>query len=141
MDGKTMDLLYNLGIVNISNVVLFIVFGFFGKQLILYFFSETIELKKTELSKELETHKKELNTQTDAYKTDLSKILESHKSELNLFHLKNSKIYERRLEIITELYKKIVLVERYMKEMTVIFKEVSRDKEIRKKEENEKIER
>jgi len=138
MDAKWIDFFTQLGLTTAGQILLLIVIGFFGKQLIQYFFSETIELKKTELNKDIEAYKQSLNTQTEQHRLELNKILETHRSELNLLNAKNSRLHDRQLQIIAELYKRIVIMERAFREMTAWMKPIIADAE---KEEQERIEK
>jgi hypothetical protein len=77
-----------------------------------------------------------LNIETQQHRLQLDKILEKHRSELNLLNAKNSRLHDKQLIIIAELYKRIVVMERYFKEMTAWMKPVISDI---KKEEYERI--
>jgi len=136
MDTKWIDFFTQLGLSTAGQILLLIVVGFFGKQLIQYFFSTTVELKKVEFSKDIEKYKQELISQTEQHRIELDKILETHRSSLNLLNAKNSRLHDKQLQIITELYKRIVVMERAFREMTSLFKKVYSDME---KEEQERV--
>lgn len=136
MDVKWIDFFRELGINTGGSVLLLIVIGFFGKQLITYFFSENIELKKMELNKDLEKHKQGLLSQTEQYKLSLNMALESHRSELTLLNTKYSRIHEKQLTIMAELYKYIVEVDQTFRAMTATVKEIYENAE---KEEQERV--
>jgi hypothetical protein len=118
MDSKMIDLLKQIGIISASQILLLIVIGFFGKKMIEFFFSETIELKKAELNQSLEAFKQTLATQTHAQKLELDKTLESYKNTLlQISHenqIKFSKLHQERAEVIKQLYSKLVRMEKSM---------------------------
>jgi hypothetical protein len=70
------------------------------------------------------------------FKTGLEKELEIYKSELSIAHHKQEKLHEKRLDVLTELFKRLVVLNRNMKEMTAMMKPVIEDFD---KEENERI--
>jgi len=70
------------------------------------------------------------------FQTSIDKSLEEHKSQLNLLLLKDSKLHEKRLEVLDSLYKKIVVLDRNMQAMTSELKAILGDAE---KEERQRI--
>lgn len=127
MDKEIIELLTKVGVSTAGQLLTLIVLGFFGKQIIQYFLSSTVELKKTELGKELESHKQALSAQTELYKLDLTKVLETHKSDLALLNAKSSKLHDVRLQIIAKLYQKVSILEKCFKEMTARIRIVQGD--------------
>jgi len=88
------------------------------------------------ISKNLKSYEIELQSKSDNYKLELDKLLENHKSELNVLYLKASKLYDKRMLILSELYQKIVTLDRSMNEMVRFLVEVREDAE---KEEQERL--
>lgn len=102
------EILKALGFSTVGQILLLIVIGFFGKKLFEYFFSETLELKKTELSQELENHKQNLQSETAIHKLTLDKDLEIFKGDLNRLSFehqtKYSQLHSDRAETIKKLF-------------------------------------
>ncbi|AUD00881.1 hypothetical protein [Spirosoma pollinicola] len=147
MDFRWIPFLAELGVSTVPVAVVLLIVIFLGRQLIVYFFGEAIEVKKLELSKSLENNRLDLNKQlemyrnelaekTEVYKNNLNRLLETHKSELNLINLKTSKLYEKQSLVIAELYKLISRLNRSFNDMTALMKFVVSDSE---KEEQERI--
>lgn len=88
------------------------------------------------LNKRFESYKVELQTKSQEYKLGLDKTLEEHKSILNLSNLKQGKLHDLRLNIISDLYQKLVILNRNTREMTTPIKLVIEDS---KKEEGERL--
>lgn len=88
------------------------------------------------LNKRFESYKVELQTKSQEYKLGLDKSLEEHKSILNLSNLKQGKLHDLRLNIISDLYQKLVVLNRNMLEITATIKLVSEDPE---KEEGQRL--
>ena len=117
MDPKWIEFFEKLGLTTAGPILLIIVIGFFGKHLIQYFFTETIEFKKIELNKEIESFKRALNNELQKHQHDLDKLLEKNRSELNLLNTKYSRLHEKQLQIIAEIYKRIVITDRQLREL------------------------
>src|SRR5690606_14194835 len=100
----------------------------FGKQLIEYFFSETIELKKTELNQELESYKSKLEQQNKDFQHKLD-------LKLNEFNIQFSKLHQDRAEVVKELYHRIVELQSAMTVFTrrihPIIKDAAKEKQER----------
>jgi hypothetical protein len=92
--------LYNL-IQTICIIIFIPTVLFFGKQLIIYFFDATIELKKAELNQDLENHKKKLEQESKDFQHSLD-------LRLNDFNIRFSKLHQDRAEVIKELYYKVI---------------------------------
>jgi hypothetical protein len=93
-------------------------------------------LGKHFLDKSFSAYNKQLDIKADGYRLGLEKSLESHKSNLHLLYAKASKLHDKRLEILAELYNLLVTMDFRMRELTAPFKEVQKDAE---GEENERI--
>jgi|GEM_PF-2050774 hypothetical protein len=118
MDVKWIEFFKQLGFTTAGPIFLLIIIGFFGKKMMEYFFSETIELKKSELDKEIEVFKVALSSQTQVYKLELDKNLETYKNTLQQIshehQIKFSKLHSDRAEIMKELFAKLVKMEKSM---------------------------
>ncbi|MFN5170719.1 MAG: hypothetical protein ACK5DD_13940 [Cyclobacteriaceae bacterium] len=79
------------------------------------------------MSKRFKSFEKELDLKADIYKTELDKDLELYKKDLNLDLTKREKLHERRLDILGELYTKLVDLDFAMMELVQIFKTVVDD--------------
>lgn len=88
--------------------------------------------------RKLETYKTELSHKTREFQLSLDSKMELYKSELNLNNYKSTQVYERQLNVIIELHKKLVKLNREMQEMTSLLKLVAKDAE---KEEWERIDK
>jgi len=98
------------------------------------------ELCKFYIGKRFKAYELEL---TDKYKDidrQLSILIESHKKSLELLYFKDSKLHEKRIEVIAELYEKLVLLQFAMNDMTSLLKTVTLDAEKNNQIENAKIE-
>lgn len=95
-------------------------------------------LKKyeAELNQKSDTYKLGLEKQLEAHKLELDKQLETHKADLGVLMAKQDKLQHRRLEIMSELYKRIVKLDMRMNELTAFMKAVIKDAE---EEENTRI--
>ncbi|MDO6473095.1 hypothetical protein [Maribacter sp. 1_MG-2023] len=119
--------LYNLIQTNGPGVLIILAVLFFGKQLIEYFFSETIELKKTELNQELENHKMKLEQQNQDFQHNLD-------LKLNEFNIQFSKLHQDRAEVVKELYHKLIELQAAMTDFTRRMHAVIEDAEKEKEE-------
>ena len=90
------------------------------------------------ISKRFTSFEKELDVKAEMYKAELDKDLESYKKDLNLDLTKRERLHQRRLDILGDLYKKIVDLDFAMVELTAIFKRVVSDFD---KEETDRIEK
>lgn len=102
------EILKALGFSTAGQILLLIVIGFFGKKLFEYFFSEFLELKKTELNQELENHKQKLDSETNIHKLALEKDLEKFKGELHKLSFEHQtkylQLHTDRAETIKKLF-------------------------------------
>mgnify|MGYP003419320231 FL=1 len=89
--------IYSLIQTNGPNAFFLLAVLVFSKKLIVYFFDETIELKKAELNQDLENHKKELEQQNKDFQHSLD-------LKLNEFNIRFSKLHQDRAEVIKEMY-------------------------------------
>jgi len=112
-----LNLLRDLGVFGIVSTVIGL--------LVKYFFDKRFKFLEQELL-----------IKSSEFKLGLEKNLEKHKSELSILHHKKEKLHEKRLEVLSELFKLLVILDRNMKEMTAMMKQVIEDLD---KEENERI--
>ena len=108
---KNMDwseILKLIGITSAGQIFLIVIVGFWGKKIIEYFFKKTVEVRKIELSKELELHKSQLKQQNREIQLGLDKSLEEYKNKLEILRLEYqiqfAELHVKRSEIIIELY-------------------------------------
>lgn len=121
--------LYNLLTTAGPSVIFLFAILFFGKNLIEYFFKESIELKKSELLQNIENHKKELNAESKLFQNELD-------TRLNLFNIKYSKLHNDRGEIIKKLYAKLVKLNSSMEILVTPLKSIDDTKTF---DEHEKV--
>ncbi|WP_203257660.1 hypothetical protein [Hyunsoonleella ulvae] len=126
-----MEELYSLIQTNGPGVLIILAVLLFGKKLIEYFFSETIELKKTELNQELESHKNKLAQQNKDFQHSLD-------LKLNEFNIQFSKLHQDRAEVVKDLYYKIIELQ---SAMTIFTRRIHPIVEDAEKEKQERIER
>tara|TARA_B110000091_G_scaffold71050_1_gene78365 strand:+ start:799 stop:1476 length:678 start_codon:yes stop_codon:yes gene_type:complete len=103
--------LYNLIMTNGPGTLLLIVTLFCGKNLIEYFFKESIELKKSELAQNLDNHKKQLSGESKFFQHELD-------TRLSEFNIRYFKLHNDRGEIIEKLYAKLVKLNTSMEILT-----------------------
>lgn len=106
------------------------------KKLGTHYFDRGLKKYELELNQKADNYRLELNKQLEAHKLGLDKQLETHKAELNILHAKQDKLQIKRLEVMSELYKRIVNLDMRMQEMTAFMKQVFKDAE---EEENERV--
>ena len=123
--------LYNLIQTNGPNAFFLLAVLVFGKKIIIYFFDETIELKKAELNQDLENHKKVLEQQNKDFQHSLD-------LKLNDFNIRFSKLHQDRADVIKELYHKVIELQ---SAMTVFTRRIHPIIEDADKENEERIER
>ncbi len=80
-------------------------------------------------NRKFEVYKTELDNKTREFQATLDSKIELYKAELNLQNYKSTQIYERQLNVIIDLYKKLKKLNREMQEMTVFIKPVIKDAE------------
>lgn len=83
------------------SVFILLILIFFGKNIVEYFFSQSIEIKKKELAQNLENHKSHLEQENRIYQHTLD-------TKLNEFNIRFSKLHEERANTIKELYTRLV---------------------------------
>lgn len=91
------------------------------------------------LSRNIESYKNEMIRDNQNAIQALTLSLESFKSDLGLTLTKQSKLYEHRLLIISDLYGKIVHLHQKMTEMTLKARYVPRDVTMEEEQENKRI--
>lgn len=74
------------------------------------------------MTKRFEAYKNELQIKSNEHKLILDKDLKEYESKLNLFINKSNLLHQRRLDILSTLYQKLVLLNRTMFEMTRLVK-------------------
>lgn len=89
-------------------------------------------------NRRLERYKQELGFKTKEYELSLNASMEKYKAEISLHLNQQNKLHEKRLLIIDEMYKKLVMLDSTMKQMTAFMKPIIEDAE---KEEKERVQR
>jgi len=74
------------------------------------------------ITKRFEAYKSELQIKSNEHKLTLDKDLKDYESKLNLFINKSNLLHQRRLDILSKLYRKLVFLNRTMFEMTRLVK-------------------
>ncbi len=104
--------LIELAITNGPFVLILGIIFFWSKSLIQFTFSKDIELKKSDLNKQLEDHKATLSQESYKFTHFLSQDLEAHKSKLDLIKLESniqfSHLHLERAGVIRDLYANLV---------------------------------
>lgn len=106
-----------------------------GSGLIVWLIQKTFE---SFMAKRLEAYKTELNLKSNEYQLKLDKDLKEYESKLNLFINKNNLLHQKRLDILSKLYKKLVSLNLTMFELTRFVKFVYAGED-GDKSENERI--
>jgi len=89
-------------------------------------------------TRKVEKFKQRLEHASKEHELILNTNLEKYKSDFSLHINRQNKLHDKRLEIIDELYKKLVTLDSAMKEMTSFMKPIIEDAE---KEENGRVQR
>lgn len=79
------------------------------------------------ISRRFSAYEKELNIKSKEYQAELNSNLETHKAKLNIEHTQYLKLHEKRLEVMTEIYKRLAELDRTMYVMTAIMKPLVND--------------
>lgn len=79
-------------------------------------------LVKYFIDKRFKSYEIELQAKSIEFKLALEKKIESHKADLNLLSFKKEKLHFTRLEVVSELFKRIVKLNFSMQEMFEIYK-------------------
>jgi len=131
-----------IGITSGPQIILIIIIGFWGKKLIEYFFAKTIEIKKTELTQNLENYKQKIEHENKSLQLDLDKNLEIYKNKLEIlrleFQVQFAELHVKRSEIIVKLYGHLTELNSAMLDLTARIHPVIEDAE---KEEKQRIQR
>ena len=139
---ETSDIIKILGITSGPQIILLFLVVIWGKRFVEYFFNKTIELKKFELGKNLESHRQFIEQENKLIQLSLDKNLENYKSKLEVlkleFQVQLSQLYTKRYEIIAELYKHLSELNASLLDMTSSIHPIIADAE---KEEKERIDR
>ena len=91
------------------------------------------------ISRKYLAYEKELENSSEQFKNQLYFSLETHKITLEELYYKSSKLHDKRLEIISNLYGVIVDLDMAMTSMTSLLKLVSGDKDKDDDDEKERI--
>lgn len=86
-------------------------------------------LIKKSADRKFESYKTELDQKTREFQLTLDSKMELFRTELNLQNYKSTKVYERQLNVIIELHKKLIKLNREMQIMTAFLKPVHNDAE------------
>jgi len=104
-----------------------------GKNVIEYFFKETIELRKNELDQKLEQHKLNLEKEKNVFQHTLNEQLEEHKNKLELikeeYQIQFTHLHQERAAVIKELYQKLIELHSAMHSFTRTIHPVQKDAE------------
>lgn len=123
------ELLKFLGLSATVSVLITGIIGYLGQKII-----EQI------LSKDLEKFKDRLESENQKSKIQFEKEIESYKAGLDIANIRQSKLYTKRIDIIEELYQKLVVFQNSMLDMTLPFREITgKDKKEVEKEELERV--
>jgi hypothetical protein len=106
-------------------------FGIFGLAM---WFIQLLLTKSAD--RKFESYKTEIDHKTREFQVTLDSKMELYKAELNLQNYKSTQIYERQLNAIIDLHKKLIKLNREMQEMTIFMKAIVKDAE---SEETERI--
>lgn len=98
------------------------------------FFIQLILSKSAD--RKFEAYKMELDQRSKAFQNNLDTNLQLFKARMDLENFKSTKVYERQLNVIVDLHKKLVNLNMSMNEMTALFKQV---RESFEKEDEERI--
>ncbi len=126
-----MDKLIELLISSGPPALLVLVGLVWGKNLIEYFFKETIEIKKDELAQNLENYKKEIEQENKNFQHQLD-------AKLQEFNIKFASLHNERAEIIKNLYTKLIELHSAIHNFTRVGHLVYKDAKI---EEQDRIDR
>jgi len=74
------------------------------------------------IARRFKAYEKELDIKSHEYQSKLDTNLESHKAQLNIEHTQYLKLHEKRLEVMTDIYRKIAEVDRTMLLLTARMK-------------------
>lgn len=90
----------------------------FSKNIIAYFLSATIEIKKQELAQELELYKQNIQQENSEFQHDLNERLQEHRGRLEIinqeFNIRFSRLHQERADVIKEVYKLLVKLQSAM---------------------------
>lgn len=93
------------------------------------------------IDRKFKSYELELQNSAERFKVELEFSLETHKKSLEELYYKASKLHDKRIEIISELYRIIVDLDMSMNSMTSLWKIVSGDKETADLEEKGRIDK
>jgi hypothetical protein len=79
--------------------------------------------------RKFETYKVELDHKTREFQATLDSKMDLYRAELNLQNYKSTQVYERQLNVIIDLHKKLTRLNREMQIMTAFLKPVIKDAE------------
>lgn len=94
----------------------------FSKNIIAYFLSSTIEVKKMELAQELESYKQGIQQENSEFQHDLNEKLQEHRGKLELinreFDIRFSRMHQERADVIKKVYKYLAVLHGAMTDFT-----------------------
>jgi len=116
---------------------------FWGKNIIEYFFKETVELKKNELNQQLEQYKLNLEKERTTFQHSLNEKLEEHKNKLELikeeYQIQFSHLHQERATVIKKLYQKLIELQSAMHSFTRTIHPVQKEAEQESKERTKRV--
>ncbi len=97
-----------IGITTGPQIVLIIIIGFWGKKLIEQFFTESIELKKTEMQKSILDFSNTLEIKHSEIKSKIERELKVHQNQLDKwkfeFETKYETKFQKTMDVIEDTY-------------------------------------
>jgi hypothetical protein len=90
----------------------------FSKNIIAYFLSTTVEIKKAELAQDLESYKQAIQQKNSEFQYGLNERLQEHRGKLELanheFNIRFSRLHQERADVIKEIYKLLIKLQSAM---------------------------
>jgi hypothetical protein len=90
----------------------------FSKNIISYFLSATVEIKKAELAQDLENYKQVIQQENSEFQHGLNERLQEHRGKLELvnheFNIRFSRLHQERADVIKEIYKLLIKLQSAM---------------------------
>ncbi|MEX2477945.1 MAG: hypothetical protein WD357_05880 [Gracilimonas sp.] len=88
------------------------------------------------IDKKFESYKSELDNASSAFQQKLDIELENYRKQLRIDYLKHSRIHEKRLEVMSELYRLLIKLDKNIKNLTAFLRpSTGEDYEERRKRE------
>lgn len=90
----------------------------FSKNIIAYFLSATVEMKRAELAQELELYKQGIQQENSEFQHGLNERIQEHRGKLEIlnheFNIRFSRLHQERADVIKEVYKLLVKLQSAM---------------------------